>query len=120
MPIIFQYDPESSVCEFHISSTLGRSEFKSAETELASLISTGVEPRVLVILDGFGGWESGQDWDNLEFMFTHGEKIARIAVVGDSRWEAEVKMFTGAGMRRAPVAYFTPERLEEARAWVAA
>jgi hypothetical protein len=119
MPITFQFDPDSSVCEFHIDGALNRSEFVSAETDLASLISTGVEPRVLVILENFGGW-AGKDWDNLEFMFTHGQKIARIAVVGDARWEAEVKLFTGAGMRRTPVEFFTPDQIDEARSWVVA
>lgn len=116
----FQFNPGSSVCEFHVNGTLGRSEFAAIEAELTDLISTGVEPRLLVILDSFGGWESGEDWDNLEFMFTHGQKVARIAVVGDARWEAEVKMFAGAGLRRAPVGFFTPERIEEARTWVVA
>jgi hypothetical protein len=36
-------------------------------------------------------------------MFTHGEKIARIAIVGNRRWESEAKMFAGSGFRKAPV-----------------
>lgn len=51
-------------------------------------------------------------------MFTHGDKIERIAVVGDKRWESEVKMFTGAGIRKTPVGYFESERIGDARAWV--
>ena len=120
MSATFQFTPDNSVCEFHTSGTLKRSEFAIIEKDLASLITTGVEPRLLVILENFGGWESGEDWDNLEFMFTHGEKIARIAVIGEARWEAEVKMFAGAGLRRAPVEFFTPDRIEEARTWVVA
>lgn len=43
----------------------------------------------------------------------------RIAVVGPSRWESEVELFTGAGVRRTPVRYFDTEQIAEARSWIA-
>ncbi len=118
MSVNIRFDPTSPLCEIHIQGVLSRSGFSAAETELASHIEAGNNPRLLVVLEDFAGWEEGADWNNLDFMFTHGTKIAKIAIVGDKRWEGEVKMFTGAGMRAAPVGYFEPDRLVEARDWV--
>ncbi|MES2657537.1 MAG: STAS/SEC14 domain-containing protein [Verrucomicrobiota bacterium] len=112
------FDPSTQLCEFHIHRVLSHIDLASAQAEIASLVAAGKEPRLLVILDDFAGWEKGGNWDNLDFMFTHGTKIARIAVVGDQRWESEVKMFAGAGFRSAPVGYFETERMDDARAWV--
>jgi len=118
MSVSIRFDPASPLCEIHIRGVLQRSGFAASENELASHIEAGNSPRILVVLEDFAGWEKGADWNNLDFVFTHGDKIAKIAIVGDKRWEAEVKMFTGAGMRSTPVGYFEPDRLADARAWV--
>ena len=118
MPLSLQYDPATSLCELRVEGTLKRSEFASCEQELAKHISAGAQPRVLVILDQFGDWEKNEDWDNLDFMFSHGEKIAKIAIVGAGDKEAEVKAFSGAGMRKAPVEFFPTGQQAEARAWL--
>lgn len=118
MAVSMTFDEATQICEMHISGKLDRSGFKASESEMTALITSGKRPRVLVVLDGFHGWDQQGDWNNLDFMFTHGDKIERIAVVGDKRWEAEVKMFTGAGIRKTPVGYFETERIEDARAWV--
>ncbi len=118
MPVSIQYDLDTSVCELHIEGTLKRSEFIACEQELTSHIAAGDHPRLLVILGHFNGWESNEDWDNLDFMFSHGEQIAKIAIVAAGDKEAEVKAFTGAGMRSAPVEFFPAGYLADARAWL--
>lgn len=119
MSATMQYDSDSQFCELHIRGTLKRSEFRECERELAVRIASGDEPRLLVVLEFFGGWERGEDWNNLDFMFSHGEKIAKIAIVGAGTKEDEVKVFTGAGVRRSPVRFFTAAEIADARAWLA-
>jgi hypothetical protein len=118
MSAAIHFDPATQLCELHIGGILKRAEFVSTESELAARIAAGERPRILVVCQNFGGWERGQDWNNLDFMFTHGEKIAKIAIVGAGTKEAEVKAFTGAGMRPTPVSFFTAEQIAEARAWL--
>lgn len=118
MSVRYQYQSAEQVCEIHISGVLGHSEFTATQNGLAERIAAGDQPRILVILDGFVGWEKGADWSNLDFMLSHGEKIARIAIVGDKSWEPQVKMFAGAGYRSAPVGYFETEQEAQARAWL--
>jgi SpoIIAA-like len=102
-----------------ISGTLKRSEFGAEQTELARQIDTGSKPRLLVILENFEGWERGADWDDLDFMISHGGKISRIALVAEPRWETLALAFAGAGVRRAPVKFFPPNELDQARSWLA-
>jgi hypothetical protein len=83
-------------------------------------IDTGLNPCLLVILEeNFEGWERGADWNDLDFYASHGRKISRIAIVAEPRWETLALAFAGAGIRRAPVKFFPPNELEQARSWLA-
>ena len=76
--------------------------------------------RLLFVLDGFEGWEPHDDWRDLSFYVSHGDAIERIAIVGDERWRSESLMFASADLRKAPVEFFSPERLAGARDWLSA
>ncbi len=102
------------------SGVVKRSEFGSGQAALAREIDAGAQPRVLAILEGFEGWEKGVDWNDLDFQISHGSEIVKIAIVGEPRWEPEALAFAGAGFRSAPVKFFPPAQLAEARAWIAA
>ena len=118
MSAILRKDPNSHIYELHVSGVLSRAEFGNCEAELSAHIAEGGRPAVLVILEDFAGWGQGGDWANLEFMFTHGGKISRIAIVGAGAKEGEVKAFTGAGIRPSPVRFFAVGETAEARAWL--
>jgi hypothetical protein len=119
MPATIQNEP-NNVYLLRISGVLKRSEFGAGQSAIGQAIDAGAQPRVLAILENFEGWERGADWNDLDFMFSHGDGIAKIAIVGESRWEVEALAFAGAGFRRSPVKYFPCDRLAEARTWLAA
>ena len=118
MSVTSHYDPESQIFEIHLSGILRHDEFTSHQQQVAQRIDCGETPRILVMVGDFEGWEKGGDWENLDFMFSHGAHIAKIAFVGDKQWEDQFKLFTGAGYRATPVGYFEPGREETARAWL--
>lgn len=118
MPVTFDYDQATQLGEIHLSGTLSHDELVAHQQLLAPHIEAGHTPRLLVVVGDFHGWERGGDWNQLDFMFSHGAKIAKIAFVGDAKWEAELKMFVGAGFRSAPVGYFETGREEVAKAWL--
>jgi hypothetical protein len=118
MPVQVKYEP-NGICVLRISGTLKRSEFGAEQDALARKIDMGSKPRLLVILENFEGWERGADWNDLDFLFSHSHKITKIAIVAESRWEALALAFAGAGVRRAPVKFFPPNELEQARSWLA-
>lgn len=119
MPAIIQREP-NNITLLRISGMLKRSEFGKVQDSAAGQIDAGIKPRILVLVENFEGWEKGADWNDLDYMLTHGNQVEKIAIVGDAKWEAEALAFAGAGFRRAPVQYFHPAQLSEARAWVAA
>jgi hypothetical protein len=94
-------------------------EFGTAQGNVARGIDAGAKPRVLAILENFEEWERGVDWNDLDFLFSHGHEIAKIAIVGEPRWEAEALAFSGAGFRKAPLKYFPAHQETEARTWLA-
>jgi hypothetical protein len=82
------------------------------------LIARGLKPRVLAVLDGFGGWAKGQDWGDVTFLSEHGDDIARMAIVGEERWRDDALMFVAKGLRTTGIEYFTPDHLARARQWL--
>ena len=94
--------------------------FARSGTQLAAEIARIGPVRLLFLLQGFGGWEQGTEWNDLSFYVKHGDRIERIAIVGDERWQSEAMMFAAAGLRKAPVEFFPASDLERARAWLLA
>jgi SpoIIAA-like len=118
MPIQIEPQP-NDIYVLRISGILKRSEFGAEQSALARNIDIGSNPRLLVILENFEGWERGADWNDLDFMISHGGKISKIAIVAEPRWETLALAFAGAGVRRAPVKFFSPNELDQARSWLA-
>ncbi len=118
MPAQIQYEP-NDICVLRISGIVKRSEFGAEQSAIARKIDTGSKPRLLAILENFEGWERGADWNDLDFLISHSGQIAKIAIVAEPRWETHALAFAGAGVRRAPVKFFPPSQLAEARAWLA-
>ncbi|PYL01780.1 MAG: hypothetical protein DME32_08445 [Verrucomicrobia bacterium] len=112
-----EYEP-NDIYVLRISGTLKQSEFAAEQADIARRIDSGSKPRVLVIGEKFEGWERGADWNDLDFMISHGGEIAKIAIVAEPRWEVQALAFAGAGVRRAPVRFFPPDELSAARAWL--
>jgi hypothetical protein len=117
MPVTIQNE-SNNVYLLRISGVLKRFEFGAGQTSIGQNIDAGGQPRVLAILENFEGWERGADWNDLDFMFSHGDEIAKIAIVGEPRWEMEALAFAGAGFRRSPVKFFPTAQQAEARAWI--
>jgi hypothetical protein len=101
-----------------VSGILKRSEFGAARGDMAREIDAGAQPRLLAIFENVEGWERDAGWNDLDFLFSHSHKIAKIAILGEPRWEAEALAFAGAGFRLAPVKFFPLDQQAEARAWL--
>ena len=118
MPAIIEHEG-GDIYLLRISGTWKPSELNACQKELAEKIDAGARPRLLAILEKFEGWERKADWDDLDFLFSHSHHIAKIAVVGEPHWEAKALVFAGAGVRKAPVKFFPPNELAQARTWLA-
>ena len=103
-----------------VQGLLRTSEFEECQGLLRTEIGRVGPVRLLFVLEGFEGWEPGDDWRDLSFYVSHGDAIERIAIVGDERWKSESLMFASADLRKAPVEFFTPEQVTGARYWLSA
>ena len=118
MPAIIEQNRDD-IYTLRLTGVLKQSEFTETQTTIAQAIAAGIKPRLLAILEKFEGWERGVDWNDLDFLFKHSNEIAKIAIVGDSQWEAQALAFAGAGLRKAPVHFFGSNQLDAAKKWIA-
>ena len=115
----FRKEP-NGVYALHIGGTLNKATLDNIQAVARHNIEAGARDlKVLLLLDDFRGWKRGDDWGDLDFFSRYEEFIAKIAVVGEPRWEAETRLFLGAGRRQGQVRYFPPHYQGRARAWLA-
>jgi len=117
MPLTMEHE-DNNVYRLDLQGRLRKTDFQRAEQELEGEIAQRGSVRLLIVLDGFTGWDPGAPWNDLTFYMKHGDAIERIAIVGPDRWRSHMLMFAGADLRPAPVEYFPPGTAAEARAWL--
>lgn len=119
MPIALSHAGDN-VFRVELQGALRKADLDRCQAELAAEMQRLGPVRLLFVLDGFEGWEPGDNWRDLSFYAQHGDRIERIAIVGDERWRSEALMFAGADLRRAPVEFFagSPALTDEARVWL--
>jgi hypothetical protein len=111
----------NGVFELEIRGTLAKADLDGAQAGLIDEMQRG-PVRLLFVLDGFAGWEPGDNWQDMTFYVKYGGLIERIAIVGDERWRDEALMFAAADLRRAPVEFFpeAPGARPRALQWLTA
>lgn len=102
-----------------ISGKLDANAYKEFVPVVDSLIQQHGKLRLLVILHRFHGWTAGALWEDLKFDASHWNKIERLAIVGESQWEAGMAVFCKP-FTSAKIQYFDHAKIEEAKAWIAA
>ena len=102
-----------------IGGIVSKGTIDKIQAEARRDIEKGVEEiKVLVVLQDFRGWERGDAWADIDFFATYGDRITRIAVLGEAKWEEETLLFLAAGRRKGEVRYFPPDAEAAARAWL--
>jgi stage II sporulation SpoAA-like protein len=120
MPAVLNREHENTY-RLSISGVLSKADLdRSQDVLLAAMEHAALgKIRLLVVLGDFQGWDARSNWSDLSFYVRHGDRIERIAIVGDGRWRDHVLMFAAADLRRAPVKFFDTTSLDDARKWLA-
>jgi hypothetical protein len=108
------------IYRLEIRRLLRQTDLARAENALLAEITRVGPVKLLVVLNGFEGFERQGNWDHAAFYTKHGDSIARIAIVGPERWRTEMLMFSAAGFRKGPVEFFQENASAEALAWLSA
>ena len=109
---------EGNLRVLRITGLLRKSELDAALAAEANQWGPTTRVKVLVIVEDFKGWEHGADWGDMTFFETQANRIDKIAIVADPKWEIETLAFAGAGFRHAPVKFFSANQLALARSWL--
>ncbi len=114
-------EEQGNVQLMRITGLLKKSELDAVQAAAAKKLGhdSSLSFKLLIIVENFEGWERGVDWDDMSFYAKYGDKITKIAIVGDPKLETDFKMFLGAGFRTAPVKFFPSNQLSQARTWLA-
>lgn len=117
MDVILRQE-ENNVRVLWIAGILKKAEFDAVLKAEAAQWGPQTLVKVLVLAEDFQGWERNEEWGDISFFFEHGNRIEKIAIVADAKWETEMMLFAGAGLRRAPVNFFPSGQIASARAWL--
>jgi hypothetical protein len=109
----------SGIWVLRVSAALHKEELDDAQADCLKTSGPHDDINLLVIVEhDFTGWAGREVWNDMTFFVRHGDRVAKIAIVGDPKWESRMLMFTGAGLRRAPVKYFAENQLAQAYDWL--
>ena len=110
---------EGAVKVVRLSGMLRKDELDAIQWAEAEKLPAGAKVNVLVLAEEFDGWQKGDRWGDLRFVARYGDRIEKLAIVADPKWEDQLLMFTGAGFRKTKVQFYAPVEIGEARKWLA-
>ena len=102
-----------------ISGKLSKDDYQEFVPRVEKLIKDHKRIRILVAMHDFHGWEMGALWEDIKFDVKHFGDIERLALVGDSKWEAGMAKFCKP-FTKAKIEYFDETKADRAREWIAA
>lgn len=120
MPAVIHRERDN-IYRLDVSGVLSKTDLdRTQDVLLAGMEHAALgKARLLVVLDDFQGWDSTSNWSDLGFYVRHGDRLERIAIVGDARWRDPAMMFAAADLRRAPVQFFPTDAIANAEKWLA-
>ena len=101
-----------------VSGAFTEADLEACQKETIQLIEEAGRIKTLILLSNFQGWEKSKAWGSVAFMNTFGEKVDKMAFVGDMKWRDEVFSFTGKDLRPTQIEYFDAAAESLARDWL--
>ncbi len=100
-----------------LSGKLTKEDYEHFLPHVERLIRQHGKLRLLVQMHDFHGWSLGALWQDLKFDVKHFSDIERLALVGESKWEAGMAVFCKP-FTSATVRYFDEAKSDEALRWI--
>jgi len=117
MPVELHEEDGGKVLAVKLSGKLTKEDYQRFVPEVERLVGQHGKIRMLVTMQDFHGWTVGALWEDIKFDWKHFGHIERLALVGESKWEAGMATFCKP-FTRAKVRYFPLDRAQEAADWV--
>jgi hypothetical protein len=108
---------DGKLLEVRLTGKLEKNDYAAFVPAVERLVKQHGKIRMLVTMHDFHGWTAGALWEDIKFDAKHFSDIARLALVGEKKWEKGMavfcKPFTTAKLR-----YFDHTKEDEARLWL--
>jgi hypothetical protein len=101
------------------SGKLSKADYEHFLPEVERLIKANGKIRILLELHDFHGWEAAALWEDIKFDSKHFRDIERLAIVGETKWEAGMAAFCKP-FTTAKIKYFDKAKATEAKTWIEA
>jgi hypothetical protein len=102
---------------FKLHGKLHDDDYKSFMPAVDAAVASEGRVRLFAQFEDFHGWDLHAAWDDFRFGLKHYSDFERIAMVGETKWEAWMtkvcKPFTNAHLK-----YFDKSEVDDAWAWV--
>ncbi|HEY4313547.1 MAG TPA: STAS/SEC14 domain-containing protein [Pirellulales bacterium] len=119
MTVELREEAAGKILEVRASGKLSKQDYERFLPEVERLIKAQGKLRILLELHDFHGWEVAALWEDIKFDMKHFRDIERLAVVGETKWEAGMAAFCKP-FTSATIKYFDHTKAAEAKAWLEA
>jgi hypothetical protein len=117
MSVELREEADGKIVLVKLSDKLTKEDYEHLAPHFDRLIKQHGKIRLLVEMHNFHGWTLGAVWQDIKFDMAHFRDIERLALVGESKWEAGMatfcKPFTSAKVR-----YFDTADSAAAQVWI--
>jgi hypothetical protein len=117
MSVHLEEQAEGKVVVVNLSGKLAKEDYQHFVPEVERLIHKHGKVSMLVRMHDFHGWTMGALWEDVKFDLKHFRHIERLALVGESKWEAGMAVFCKP-FTTATIRYFDESKAEEAAHWI--
>ena len=108
---------DNNLVTFKATGKLGMAEYQQIQSEIETLIQKVGYIKIVVLLEGFEGWEAAKGWEDTSTDAID-PYIKKFVIVGDEKWRDLATVFTLQGLRPVPIEYFSTDQYDAAMQWL--
>ncbi len=117
MSIQFKEENSGKVLVIQVNGTLVEADYEQFVPEFQRLAEQHGKVRLLFDMADFQGWHDCVLWDDTKFAVNNFSDIARLAMVGEKRWQHGMARFCRP-FTRATIRYFDQDDAHRVRPWL--
>jgi hypothetical protein len=108
---------DGNIIWVRVSEKLTKEDYGELIPAWENMIKMHGKMRLVFDMQNFHGWEPVAAWDDLKFSVEHSEKVEKVAMIGDKKWEEWVAKL-GSMLSKAQVRFFESQNRVEAERWI--
>ena len=117
MSVELHEEAGGKVLVLNVSGKLVKEDYAHFTPEVERAVKAHGKVRMLIRMHAFHGWTLGAAWEDVKFDLRHFSHIERLALVGETRWEAGMAVFCKP-FTTAKVRYFDESKADDASTWI--